>query len=179
MANIALRNPQFKTVTVTQSIKSVVCTIFINGSSTPIYTLIKNLPFAATGQTVYFDIAELARDYLEITFQTDYEPQVIQIETTLTPYDDVNGTGNAGTATNFDDRGFEAYGTFEEGVNTEIPFGRSLPTFLIPTTDTNTFTIFAPNNTAGKIPYITSAFRDVAVNYTTTDTSCNCSRCRL
>jgi len=170
MANIALRNPQFKSISVTQSIKSVVCTIFINGSSTPIYTLIKNLPFAATGQTVYFDIAELARDYLEITFQTDYEPQVIQIETTLTPYDDVNGTGTAGTAINLDDRGFEAYGTFEEGVNPEVPFGRSLPTFLIPINeDTDTFTIFAPNNKSGKIPYITSTFRDV-VDYTTTDT---------
>ena len=171
MANIALRNPQFKSKTVTQSIKSVVCTIFIDGSSTPIYTLIKNLPFAATGQTVYFDIAELARDYLEITYQTDYIPQTIQIETTLTPYDDVNGTGNAGTATNFDDIGFEAYGTFEEGVNPEVPFGRSLPTLLIPINkDTNTFTIFAPNNQAGIIPYLTSTTRG-ADAYSGTDTS--------
>ena len=171
MANIALRNPQFKSITVTQSIKSVICTIFIDGSSTPIYTLIKNLPFAATGQTVYFDIAELARDYLEISYQTNYEPQVIQIETTLTPYYNINGTGGAGTPLNFDDRGFEAYGTFEEEVNPEVPFGRTLPTLLIPINeDTDEFTILAPNNTTGKIPYLTSTFRG-AGSYTGGDTS--------
>ena len=169
MANIALRNPQFKSISVGQTIKSVVCTVAIGGTLR--YTLLKNLPFAATGQTVYFDIAELARDYLEIEYQANYIPQVIQIETTLTPYYDINGTGNAGTATNLVDTGFEAYGTFEESVNPEVPFGRSLPTLLIPINeDTNTFTIFAPNNQAGKIPYITSTTRG-ADAYTGTDTS--------
>tara|TARA_R110002096_G_scaffold57325_3_gene145470 strand:- start:1258 stop:2247 length:990 start_codon:yes stop_codon:yes gene_type:complete len=165
MANIALRNPQFKSIDITQSFKSVVCTVTID--SVLRYTLIKNIDDVGT---VVFDIAELARDYLEITFQTNYEPQVVQIATALTPYAESNGGGQAGTATNFDDRGFEAYGTFEEGVNPEIPFGRSLPTFLIPINeDTDTFTIFAPNNRTGKIPYITSTFRD-AVDYTATDT---------
>ena len=59
------------------------------------------------------------------------------------------------TAT-YTDKGFEAYGTFEEGVNPEVPFGRTAPTYLIPINeDTDTFTILAPNNTAGKLPSIT------------------------
>ena len=169
MANIALRNPQFKSVTVGQNIKSVVCTVAIGGTLR--YTLLKNLPFAPTGQTVYFDIAELARDYLEIEYQANYIPQTIQIDTTLTPYYDINGTGGSVTPVSYTDRGFEAYGTFEEGVNPEVPFGRSLPTLLIPINeDTNTFTIFAPNNQAGKIPYLTSTTRG-ADAYTGTDTS--------
>jgi hypothetical protein len=169
MANLALRNPQFKSIAVAASIKSVVCRISINGTLR--YTLTKNIPvvFAAT-PTINFDIAELARDYIEIEYQSNYIPQTVDIETVLTPYDDFNGEGNAGTASTIDDRGFEAYGTFEEGVNPEVPF-RTSPTYLIPTTDTSTFTIFAPNNTAGIIPNITSLNGLVVTPYTVSDTS--------
>ena len=91
-----------------------------------------SLSLVAT-QTVNFDIAELARDYIEITYQTNYTPQTVAIETVLTNYSGLNGTGSPSVTTRiYDDRGFEAYGTFEEGVNPEVPFGRSLPTFLIP-----------------------------------------------
>ena len=55
------------------------------------------------------------------------------------------------TAVTYNDRGFEAYGTFEEEVNPIVPFGRTLPTLLIPINeDTDEFTILAPNNQAGK-----------------------------
>ena len=167
MANLALRNPQFKSIAIPASgVLSTVCTVTIDGTLR--YTLVKNVQ---PSTTINFDIAELARDYIEITYQTNYTPQTVAIETVLTNYSGLNGTGSPSVTTRiYDDRGFEAYGTFEEGVNPEVPFGRSLPTFLIPINeDTNTFTIFAPNNRTGKIPYITSTFRDV-VDYTSTDT---------
>jgi hypothetical protein len=171
MANIALRNPQFKSISVSSSIKSVVCRLSVDG--TLIYTLVKNLPTILTGtQTINFDIAELARDYIEIAYQTDYVPQTVDIETVLTPYDDINGTGNAGTAITIDDVGFEAYGEFTEGVNPEVPFGRTKPTYLIPINeDTDTFTILAPNNQTGKLPSITSLSGVIATSFSASATS--------
>jgi len=168
MANIALRNPQFKKITIQASgTLSVVCEVSIDGTLR--YTLVKNVQ---PSTTVNFDIAELARDYIEIAYQTDYIPQTVAIETVITPYDGLNGTGNALPllVETYNDVGFEAYGEFTEGVNPEVPFGRSLPTLLIPTDDDDEFTILAPNNQAGKIPYLTSTFRG-ADAYTGTDTS--------
>ena len=166
MANIALRSPQFKSIAVSTGALSVVCTVTIGGILR--YTLIKNVQQSTT---VNFDIAELARDYIEITYQSDYEPQTVSIVTVLTNYDGLNGTGSVvDLPTTITDRGFEAYGTFEEEVNPEVPF-RTAPTYLIPTTDTNTFTIFAPNNTAGIIPNITSLNGLAVTPYTVSDTS--------
>ena len=166
MANIALRSPQFKSIAVSTGALSVVCTVTIGGILR--YTLIKNVQQSTT---VNFDIAELARDYIEISYQSDYEPQTVSIVTVLTNYDGLNGTGSVvDLPTTITDRGFEAYGTFEEEVNPEVPF-RVGPTYLIPTTDTNTFTIFAPNNTAGIIPNITSLNGLAVTPYTISDTS--------
>lgn len=168
MANIALRNPQFKKITIQASgTLSVVCEVSIDGTLR--YTLVKNVQ---PSTTVNFDVAELARDYIEIEYQTDYVPQTVAIETVITPYDGLNGTGNSLPllAVTYNDVGFEAYGEFTEGVNPEVPFGRSLPTLLIPTDDDDEFTIFAPNNRTGTIPYLTSSFRG-AESYTGTDTS--------
>jgi len=169
MANIALRNPQFKFIDARASAKSVVCSVTIDGTLR--YTLIKNLPTILTGtQTINFDIAELARDYIEITYQTDYVPQTVAISTVIKSYTLINGGGTELDTVTYTDVGFEAYGTFEEGVNPEVPF-RNVPTYLIPTTDTNTFTIFAPNNTAGIIPNITSLNGLAVTPYTVSDTS--------
>ena len=166
MANIALRSPQFKSIAVSTGALSVVCTVTIGGILR--YTLIKNVQQSTT---VNFDIAELARDYIEITYQSDYEPQTVSIVTVLTNYDGLNGTGSVvDLPTTITDRGFEAYGTFEEEVNPEVPF-RTAPTYLIPTTDTSTFTIFAPNNTAGIIPNITTLNGLAVTPYTVSDTS--------
>ena len=167
MANIALRNPQFKSIAIPATgTLSTVCTVRIDGTLR--YTLIKNVQ---PSTTINFDIAELARDYIEITYQSNYVPQTVAIQTILTNYSGLNGTGTPSlTGEQYDDIGFEAYGTFEEEVNPEVPF-RNAPTYLIPTTDTNTFTIFAPNNTAGKIPSITSLNGLIATSYSSTDTS--------
>ena len=168
MANIALRNPQFKSIAIPASgTLSTVCEVSIDGTLR--YTLVKNVQ---PSTTINFDIAELARDYIEIAYQTDYVPQTVAIETVLTNYSGLNGTGTSYplTAVTYD-IGFEAYGTFEEEVNPIVPFGRTLPTLLIPINeDTDEFTILAPNNQAGKISYLTSSFRG-ADGYLASDTS--------
>ena len=169
MANIALRNPQFKSIAIPATgTLSTVCEVSIDGTLR--YTLVKNVQ---PSTTINFDIAELARDYIEIAYQTDYVPQTVAIETVLTNYSGLNGTGTSYplTAVTYNDVGFEAYGTFEEEVNPIVPFGRTLPTLLIPINeDTDEFTILAPNNQAGKISYLTSSFRG-AVSYLASDTT--------
>ena len=84
-----------------------------------------------------FDISELARDYLEIEYQSNYTPQTIDIETDITTYtlQDAQGTIVQTLAT-IEDVGFEAYGTFLQDVNPIVPF-RSLPTYLIPEQNPN------------------------------------------
>ena len=172
MANIALRNPQFKFIDARASAKSVVCSVTIDGTLR--YTLIKNLPTILTGtQTINFDIAELARDYIEITYQSSYVPQTVDIETNLKSYDAINGGGTViDEPATITDKGFEAYGTFEEGVNPIVPFGRTAPTYLIPINeDTDTFTILAPNNQTGKLPSVTSLGGTIATSFTSSATS--------
>ena len=171
MANLALRNPQFKFIDARASAKSVVCSVTIDGTLR--YTLIKNLPTILTGtQTINFDIAELARDYIEITYQTDYVPQTVDISTVIKSYTLINGGGTELDTVTYTDVGFEAYGVFTEGVNPTVPFGRTKPTYLIPINeDTDTFTILAPNNQTGKIPSITALSGLVATSFTASATS--------
>ena len=171
MANLALRNPQFKSIVIPSSgVLSTVCTVTIDGTLR--YTLVKNVQ---PSTTINFDIAELARDYIEITYQTNYIPQTVSILTVLTNKAGLNGTGaNVGLDISSSDKGFEAYGVFTEGVNPVIPFGRSLPTYLIPineTTSPDTFTILAPNNQAGRLPSITSSSALIATLFSASATS--------
>ena len=171
MANIALRNPQFKFIEASVTAKSVVCEVSIDGTLR--YTLTKNLPvIIASTQTINFDIAELARDYIEIEYQSAYVPQTVAISTVIKSYTLINGQGTEVDSVTYTDVGFEAYGTFDEGANPEVPFGRTKPTYLIPINeDTDTFTIFAPYNRAGRIPNI-NGFDGLGVTpYTSTDTS--------
>ena len=171
MANIALRNPQFKFIEASVTAKSVVCEVSIDGTLR--YTLTKNLPvIIASTQTINFDIAELARDYIEIEYQSAYAPQTVAISTVIKSYTLINGQGTEVDSVTYTDVGFEAYGTFDEGANPEVPFGRTKPTYLIPINeDTDTFTILVPNNTAGKLPSITSLNGLIATSYSSSDTS--------
>ena len=167
MANIALRNPQFKSIAIPSSgVLSTVCTVTIDGTLR--YTLVKNVQ---PSTTVNFDIAELARDYIEIEYQSDYIPQTVDIETVLTNYSGLNGTGSPSLTTEiYDDVGFEAYGIFEEGVNPEVPF-RNAPTYLMPKSTASQFEILAPNNIGGKLPSITSLNSLIATSFTSSATS--------
>ena len=167
MANIALRNPQFKSIAIPSSgVLSTVCTVRIDGTLR--YTLIKNVQ---PSTTINFDIAELARDYIEIAYQSNYVPQTVAIQTILTNYSGLNGTGTPSlTGEQYDDIGFEAYGIFKEGVNPEVPF-RNAPTYLMPKSTASQFEILAPNNIGGKLPSITSSNTLIVTSFTSSATS--------
>ena len=104
MANIALRSPQYKYLTAGANTAYVECTIEINGTIE--YTLRKN---ASAGDKVTFEIAELCRDYLDITFDGTYTSQYLTIQTIVRAY---NASGGAVNAATFNDKGYDGYGTF-------------------------------------------------------------------
>ena len=117
--NIALRSPQFKYKQIPVSgVASATCTITID--SVFRYFLVKN---TKKSTTINFEIAELCRDYLDIEYTSNYVPNTIDITTVIRTYSGFDGTGALVSTTTFEDVGWEAYGTFEEGTNPEVPSG--------------------------------------------------------
>ena len=146
MALIALRSPQFKyiEVPISGTYLSVECKIRINNNLR--YTLYKNSP--KKGATINFDISELARDYLDITYSSNYVPQSIDITTTLSLWSGLNGTGTQTGVVVFNDVGLEAYGEFSEGTNPTLPTSA----YLIsnnPTSANDSVDIYYPKSIPG------------------------------
>ena len=149
--NIALRSPQFKYINLPLSgtlAKSAKCVIEIDGTER--YTLTKN---SQRNRTVNFDISELARDYLDISYDANYVPQTILIVTTLSIWTGLNGTGSqVGSDVVFNDTGLEAYGEFSEGTNPQLPSSA----YLIsnnPSTANDRVDIYYPKSIAGVIAF--------------------------
>jgi len=154
MAAIALRSPQYKTdVADTGSPLSAKITITID--STLRYTLVKA---TSINETMLWEISELCRDYINITFNGSYTAETLAIVSVLTSHASTDGSGTALTTSTITDVGYDAYGTFMEGANPTVPFG-SRPTWLISGNPDHTgindeYYIYAPVGTASEIPYI-------------------------
>ena len=154
MAAIALRSPQYKYAAANiGSPKSAKITISIDGTIQ--YTLVKG---ATAGANMLWEIAELCRDFINITYDGSYTAETLAIISTLTSHASTDGSGTALTTNTFTDIGYDGYGTFTEGSNPTVPFG-SRPTWLISGDPNHTgindeYYIYVPNNTAGSVPYI-------------------------
>lgn len=164
MPRLLLRSPQFKFVEIPVSgVNSCTCEIKINNVVE--YLLVKN---TKKGTTQNFDISELCRDYLEISYQSNYAPQSISIIVTLRNYADFNGTGTLrSTKTYITDTGFMGYGYFEDGTN---PVIASSQYFISENPDINDVQIYFPNNTAG-IVVQTMSSSQVTVSFGATATA--------
>jgi len=159
MAAIALRSPQYKSdVADTGSPNSAKITISIDGSIE--YTLVKR---TSLNENMLWEIAELCRDFINITFNGTYTAETLAIISTLTSHASTDGTGTALTTDTFTDVGYDGYGTFMEGDNPEIPFSNR-PRWLLNTNPStlNEYYIYVPNNTAGVLPYIAA---NASLNY--------------
>jgi hypothetical protein len=173
MANICLRSPQFKTKYLGASVESTICNIEIDGVLQ--YTLIKNKDTFEDQSTAYFDISELCRDYLEISYSGNNSIDTINITTTIINKDAVNGTGSiVGSPTTIYDVGFEAYGTYVDGVSPTNPTFRTIPTwFLAPDATSysvNNFTIFVPFGESGYVTGVDSSGDTVSQSYSSSAT---------
>jgi len=159
MAAIALRSPQYKTaVADTGTPLSAKITISIDGTIE--YTLVK---LTSLNQNMLWEIAELCRDFINITFNGTYTAETLAIISTLTSHASTDGSGTALTTDTFTDVGYDGYGTFMEGDNPEVPFSNR-PRWLLSTNPStlNEYYIYVPNNTAGVLPYIAA---NASLNY--------------
>ena len=159
MAAIALRSPQYKTALAdTGTPLSAKITISIDG--TVEYTLVKP---TSLNQNMLWEIAELCRDFINISFNGTYTAETLAIISTLTSHASTDGSGTALTTDTFTDVGYDGYGTFMEGDNPEVPFSNR-PRWLLSTNPStlNEYYIYVPNNTAGVLPYIAA---NASLNY--------------
>ena len=155
MANILLRSPYYE-YHASSSALSAKMELSINGVLE--YTIVKDV----INGGVLFEISELVRDFIEITYSGSYIEQTVAVTGTITFYDSTSGSGNViGTPTNFSHVGFDGYSTFKEGKNFTISDGSLLQSNTI---------MYVPENTAGVIPSLTGG--DVTYNtFSTSDTS--------
>ena len=95
----------FHTINTSQNPKSAVCTITINNSATPEYTLIdNNLEIVGSVAYAKFEISSLVRDFIEIDpptyvsnnmYSPNFTNTAIEVDTSIRFYDANNGLGTA------------------------------------------------------------------------------------
>ncbi len=103
MANILLRSPYYLRYTQAGA-ESATLTLTINGTTR--YTIVKNTPT----EEVLYEISQLARDYLNITYQGSYINQKVSIGGNVKFYDALNGLGSqVGLTRTFTHDGFDGY----------------------------------------------------------------------
>lgn len=122
MAIINTRSPHFLSVSDTDLATATLDIEIYTGdettgySGTPQYSLSKKIILNTT--KISFEISELIRDYLDITFEGDYDGSAENfckwVRTTLTAFD---GNGVQLSQTISTDLAFESYGYFEDGTN--------------------------------------------------------------
>jgi hypothetical protein len=118
MANILLRSPYYEYNT---QAGSSTATMELYTGGTLRYTLSKDVD---ADEGALFDISELARDYLDITFDGTYTSQVVAITGNIKFYDSSNV--QVGSTVNFSHKGFDGYGRFLDGANPTITSGSLL-----------------------------------------------------
>ena len=143
-----LRSPIYVVLTAPSGAVSAKLELTID--STLRYTIVKE---CTAGSTVTFEIAELARDYIQtpqvwkISGNIFTNSTQIEITRAVKFYDAANAGGSQVGSTNSDTfNGFDGYGEWSEGANSEIPKGAS-NAFLITKLDGTNYEFFAPAST--------------------------------
>lgn len=196
MATILLRSPYYETHSQAYVSPNVAksATLVLQVDGTQITSMSKDTVLSGTsGQetgTVAFEIADLCRDYLDVTFNNSYTSQSIAITGTLTfkseTIDDINtGTSavTVGTPISIDHIGLDGYYEFMEGLGTGQNSAKTIAVTQDEILQDNT-QLYYPDNTAGVIPYFdfhTSAivydtFSASATNHTTLSTAFTINR---
>ena len=148
MANILLRSPYYEYHSQAQSSGNTAksATLELSVGGTVITTMNKDTNLSGTTGSVAFEIADLCRDYLDITFNNTYSSKTLDEiasgETAVT----------VGTPVSISHTGLDGYFEFMEGLGTGQNSAVTLSTSTDAVLQDNT-TIYAPDNTAGQIPY--------------------------
>jgi hypothetical protein len=121
------------------------------------YTLQNSI--IGTDTNVVFEIAELVRDYLDITFNDDYLSKTIWVTTVATLLDENNVVFSYGSPETNTYLATDGYGYFEDSANPEL--SRNL---LITSNS-----IYLPEDVAGKLPIFAEGVGKVIIDSSTTE----------
>jgi len=184
MAVILLRSPYYETqsntydATNSRVAKSAVLTLTVN--NVQITQMSKDTVLSGTsGQetgTVSFEIADICRDYLDITFNNSYAGQFITIGGSIqfksATIDEINTGGTVHNMDSFsiDHTGLDGYYEFMEGLGTGNTPPNSAKVISAAQLMQDNKQIYVPDNTAGVIPYWNGSTIDYSA-YSTTATS--------
>ena len=120
------------------------------------YTLQNSL--IGTDTNVVFEIAELVRDYLDLTFNNDYLSKTIWVTTVGILLDENNVVFSYGSPEINTYLATDGYGYFEDSVNPELSRD------LLMTSNT----IYLPEDTTGKLPLFVEGVGKIIIDSTTT-----------
>ena len=125
------------------------------------YTLSKSR--ISTQDNILFEISELVRDYIDLTFNNDYLSKTKWV-TSITRLYDADGTEFAtGSPVTNNYLALDGYGYFEDGINPQLSDNLLM---------TNT-RIYLPENTAGKLPILAEGVGKVIIDSATTQVTDN------
>ena len=146
MGNIKLRSPYIitRTISVSSLPSYASLELKLNGVTTAQYVVNKDFIQRGSNMDVSFNISDLCRDYLDITFDGTYISQKVGI---VAEVDSYNTSGVLINSATFVHDGFDGWSEFSEGVNQEMP--------SLSLAQSNT-TIYVPQNTSGVIPFFNS-----------------------
>lgn len=121
-------------------------------SNNIIYTIDKNV--IGNDNQITFEIGELVRDYLDITFNDDYVSHTRWVRADVEYFDDQGEAYESNGRETFSFIAFDGYGYFEEGINPELQRHALI-------TSNN---IYLPEGTAGKLPIFAEGVGKVTID---------------
>jgi len=122
-----------------------------------IYTIDKNT--IGADNKITFEIGELIRDYLDITFNDDYISHTRWVRAVVTYYQQTGEQFTSNGTETFTFIATDGYGYFEDGINPE------LSRHALMTSDN----IYLPEGTAGKLPIFAEGVGKVTIDSTDTE----------
>jgi len=125
------------------------------------YTLNKNI--ISGQQNIVLEIAELVRDYLDISFDGTYTSSAKWVAAVVTYFDTEGKQYTYSNPETFNFIALDGYGYFEEGINPELQ--RDV---LISSTN-----IYLPEDTAGKLPIFAEGVGKVTIDSSDTEITDN------
>jgi hypothetical protein len=151
MAKILVRSPRFESITLSTGYKSAVLTLKIDNVLR--YTILKT---GVGGDVITFEISELIRDYLNITYSGTYTEQTVSTTGSLiSEYTSTDGTGTPNpTTVAINHKALDGYGTFMEGANPNLGSGSQW--LIQKDVIKDGYYIYVPEESTGVVPYMYS-----------------------
>ena len=166
MANLFLRSPRSFEAIGLVGWNSARLTITIN--SVDVYNLVKNRISGA----VYFEVSELIKDYLNITYDNpiDTSKQSLKVTITTTIFEGLDASGSTQSTSSNDFFCIDAYGYFEEGANPTTTRGYMQSNDVIYYLSQETLSIPVDRNNTTNIAFFENGIQNDTQTVTTSTT---------